>query len=126
MPKTLQPIHIITSKSASNMTGTTVVTSNVVDTRYLTNLYLQISYTGTPNGSFSIQASMDYVPNPAGGAGIVAGTWIDIGANIANAAGGAGAVGVNIANEGYAFLRLVYTNTSSTGSLDVWAGGKGF
>lgn len=123
MPKTLQPLHIV---SAGTMTGTAVITSNVIDTRYLTNIYMQIAYTGTPNGTFSVQASMDYVPNPAGGAGIVAGTWIDIGAGVPAAVGAAQQVGINIANTGYAFLRLVYTNTSSTGVLDVWAGGKGF
>lgn len=109
---TLQPTHILT---ACSMTGTAVCTSSVVDARYLVQTGFQLYWTGTPSGTFSIQASKNGGTN-----------WTDIGAGISNAAGAAGDRLANIQTGSYTSLRVVYTNTASTGTLDVWADGKGY
>ena len=115
MPKVLQPIQRVTSGDMSQAS----ITSGVVDGRYLEQIKWQLVWTGTPVGSFSLQESLDY--NPATGTG----TWLDDGSGIAGAAGSANSVMVNLSNRAPSFYRLVYTKTSGTGTLNVWASGSG-
>lgn len=110
----LQPLQRVTNGA---MTGTDVITSGVIDGRYLTNIKWQIVWTGTPTGTFSLQESLNYSPVSGGG------DWLDNGAGITGPSGAANSVLVNLQDRGPCFYRLVYTNASGTGTLNVWASG---
>ena len=101
---------------AGSMTGTAVITSTVIDTKGLSSLGIQATWTGAAVGTFAFQVSnneqVDWatvaldklLTNPNNNAGTSAGQ-------------------LNVAP--YKFVRLIYTNTSSTGTLNAWISGKG-
>lgn len=115
MPKVLQPLQRVTN---GDMSGN--ITSGIVDGRYLQQIKWQIVYTGAPVGTFSLQESLDYNPQIAG-----SGTWLDNGAGINAATGSGNSTLVNLLDRAPCFYRLVYTFTSGTGVLNVWASGSG-
>lgn len=113
--RVLGPIALVPSGS---MTGTETITSQIFDVRSFEGFAFQPTWTGTPTGTFSIQVSLDYVPNPAGGTPINAGTWSDLGASIPqNPSGGAGSTYVPVYGSCSAFVQLSYTNASGSGTL---------
>jgi len=102
--------------------------SAIVDTAHCDAVSWEIAYTGTPTGTFTVEASNQYdpitnaaptfiampattpvlpVPAGAGGSGLVTSPGLAAG-------GGAGR-----------FQRLRYTFTGGTGTLNVWAVGVG-
>jgi hypothetical protein len=110
----LFPVHIITNGA---MTGTAVVTSSSLDIKYYDNIGLQFHWTGTPNGTFVINISSDNSLAPV--------NWVALPVSPAVAAtGSAGDVYVDINQTSAQWLQVVYTNSSSTGTLQVWAVGK--
>lgn len=117
MAKCLQPLQRITNGDMSQAS----LTSGVVDGRYLTNLKFQIDWAGAPVGALKIEESLDYNPQIAG-----SGTWHDNGAGITGPAGADGSALVNLLNRAPCFYRVVYTKSSGTGTLQVWASGLGF
>lgn len=119
----LGPIVLVVG-TANNMTGTTVITSHVMDFRLLRAGSIQCIWTGTPNGAFSLQGSLDYQLDPGGNV-LKAGTWDDLGVTLGAAAGSAGSDLLDIAVTGIPWLRIQYTNTSSTGTLTIYGHGKG-
>ncbi len=114
MPKVLQPLQRVTNGSMSAS-----ITSGVVDGRYLEQIKWQLIWTGTPVGTFSLQESLDYNPVTR------IGTWLDNGSGIQAATGSGDSVIVNLCNRAPAFYRVVYTRTSGSGTLNVWASGSG-
>lgn len=116
------------SITAGTMTGTSVINSKVTNIAWRDNVGVQLIWTGTPNGTFAIQVSLDYDPvkDPTGD-GSGSGTWTPISLSTAITATGS-------ANNAYAdlnqlsspWIRVVYTNTSSTGVLNCWVASKGF
>lgn len=115
MPKVLQPIQRINGGDMSQAS----LTSQVVDGRYLEQIKWQLVWAGTPTGTFSLQESLDYNPVTQ------VGTWFDDGAGITGPSGSAGSAMINLMNRAPAFYRVVYTRTSGTGTLNVWASGAG-
>lgn len=75
------------------------------------NFSIQVVYTGTPNGSIKLQVSNDEL------------NWEDLPSTTA-AITTAGATLFNVSNAHYGFVRVIYTRTSSTGSLDATYLGK--
>lgn len=101
--------------SAQSLTST--FTSAAIDARYYQQVSIQLKWTGTPAGDFTLEVSNDEGPTPT--------NWVLL-ASSTQAAGGA-AGGKNYeANGGYLWYRLVYTASSSTGSLNANAALKGF
>lgn len=85
---------------------------------HICNYSIQLVFTGSPVGSFKLQASDD--PGMANGGqqpqALNVTNWSDVsGSTVAVSA--AGNVLYDIANAGYNFVRVVYTATSGTGSL---------
>ena len=105
--------------AASNMTGTTVLTA-VFYMGGASDASLQIVWTGTPNGSFVVEVS-----NTGKVVAAADDEWEDLGLGLANAVGAAGSHFVNVSNSGARWVRVRYTNTSSTGTLTVYAVKKG-
>lgn len=111
--------HIITN---GVMTGTNVLTSSTVHILNLDNIFLQANVTGTPNGSISIQVSGDHVEDQEGNV-LVAGNWIEVVA--LPVVGAAVNFGEDLNQLGAPWLRIQYTNTSSTGVINAFVSGKG-
>lgn len=106
------------------MTGTTALTSTVLDIRTLRACAFQATWTGTPTGTIAIQGSIDYSQGLT--SVISSGTWVDMGISVSNPpAGSVGSVLIDVGMTGVPFIRLVYTNASGTGTLSVKASGKG-
>lgn len=106
------------------MTGTTVLTSPVLNIRFLDNIGIQLNYTGTPNGTFAVQVSADHEQDPQGNT-TVPGTWIAVALNPAPvAAGVASNIYIDLNQLSSPWLRVQYTNTSSVGVLNGFATAK--
>jgi len=110
--------HVVT---AGSMTGTSAITSLEVNLARCERVSIQCVWTGTPNGTFAFQVSNGL---DSAGNGI---TWVAVTLDTTlSAATGTASNNYgqwNIA--GAAKCRVVYTNTSSTGTLDIWIVGKG-
>lgn len=86
---------------------------------HIANYAIQLVFTGTPNGSFKLQASNDMgQPQAAGEAQKYSGitNWTDI-ASSAQAITAAGDHMWTVENCGYNWVRVVWTQSSSTGTL---------
>lgn len=107
------------------MSGTSVLTSHTLHILNLDNIYLQFDFTGTPNGTFDVQVSGNHVEDSNGNV-LVPGSWVSLTLSPSPAAtGSANTIGIDLNQLGAPWVRVVYTNTSSTGVLNVSASGKG-
>lgn len=94
----------------------------------LPGISYDITWTGTPTGTFSVQVSNTYAQN-ADGSIAAAGTWEDlpVAAIVGTLPAPAGSAGHGfidvVGTQAYA-VRLVYTRTSGTGTLTVLAAAK--
>lgn len=112
--------NIITIVMSSNtMTDTNVLTSNPIRIDQIYGFAVQVVFTGTPVGTFKLQGSCDSTSRQTqvsnGGPDTVA-NWTDI-ADSSQSVSGAGSSMYNVVGAMYNYVRLVYTNTSSTGTI---------
>ena len=108
--------------SSASMTGN--VTSKVTVIQKLSQIGYDISWTGTPVGTFSVQISNTYSQNAAG-AVTNAGTWTTLTlSNSPAASGSAGSGYIDITGCSAYAMRLVYTAGSSTGTLNATINAK--
>lgn len=107
--------------SNGTMTGTSVITSAVFNIQDMSLLSVHLIWTGTPTGTFTVQGSNQYdSTNPNAAA-----DWVSLSLSPAPAAGGsASSALVNLAQLGFAYLRVTYTNSAGSGTLNVYAFGK--
>ncbi len=117
----LSPKQVITDGS---MTGTAVLTSLVTVIQNLTQIGYSVSWTGTAVGTFSVEVSNDYSIY-ANGAVRNAGTWTAVTlTGTPTAAGVAGTGYISLTDIPAYAIRLKYTNTSSTGTLQAYINAK--
>jgi len=117
----IKPQQVITNGS---MTGTTAIHSQVTILTNLTQVGYMVSWTGTPNGTFSVEVSNDYSEN-ADGSVRNTGTWTAVtltGSPVASGSSGHGFINLD-SIAAYA-MRLTYTNASSTGTLQAYVSAK--
>lgn len=98
--------------AATQSLTTAGYTSTPTNIQYLDNIYLELSCTGTPTGTFAVQVSSSYVVNEN------AGSWVAL--NLAatpTVSGAATVIGIDLNQLGATYLRVVYTGTGGTGSL---------
>lgn len=108
--------------SAGSMAGN--LTSTPLDIKNLDDIGIQLNFAGSPTGTFQVQVSADYQASDAGNV-TNAGNWINLTLSPAPvASGSAGNVYIDIATISSPWLRVAYTQSGGTGSLDVWATGK--
>lgn len=116
--------------SSISMTGTVAFTSSVSSIIYRDSVAYQAAWTGIPTGSFDVQGSIDFNPGlPESGGSSNNGTWTSISISPAfNATGSGGASFglINLSQLGFAYTRLVYTNSTGSGFLGLWVAGKSF
>lgn len=117
----LKPIPLVVDGDMSAS-----ITSKVINTQFLNEAYIQLVFTGTPTGTFTVETSGDYVPDdefrtsPPN-----AGNWdaLDLGTTL-SASGAAGTISVDITLSAVPYLRVVYTRASGTGTLNAKISGK--
>lgn len=117
----LKNIQVIT---AGSMTGTSTLTGTTIDCIGMSWCGIHLSWSGTPNGTFVVQipATFNADKSPA--------TWATLpvantsGASL-TAAGSAGSHQIAISDIPFSHIRVSYTNSSSTGTLDAWMTLKG-
>jgi hypothetical protein len=116
----LKPYKIIT---AGNMSASSI-TSLATNIQYLDNICLEMVFTGSPTGTFSVQGSVDYQQD-ANGNVTNTGNWVPITLSPAPvASGSAGSILIDMNQLSFPYIRVVYTRTSGSGSLTVNIGGK--
>jgi len=99
--------RVSTVINAGVMTGTSVLTSSAIDMSAASLLSIQFVWTGTAIGTAVVQVSND------------AATWSAYTITLPSIAGTAGSGAVQLVDCAHQFVRVVYTNTSSTGVLTV-------
>lgn len=108
----------------ASMTGTSTLTSPVVQINYLDNVGVQLHFTGTPTGTFQVQVSADHAQDPQGNV-TVAGNWVPVNLSPAPvASGSADDIFIDLNQLSAPWMRVQYTNSSGTGTLDGWVTAK--
>lgn len=96
-------------------------TLNPVYLGHIVNYALQLFFTGSPVGTFKLQASNDpgrtYLPGQLPQSDTVV-NWTDI-AGSSQAISAAGDIMWDVQNAGYTWVRIVYTKTSGSGSVTI-------
>lgn len=104
----LRPIAIIT---AGDMSGS--LTSSVTNINFLDNIGIQLIFTGSPTGTFSVEVSNDNT------------SWTALSLSPAPAASGsAGNQYIDLNQLSAAWIRTKYTRTSGSGSLTAYLSAK--
>ena len=125
----LKPFQTIT---AGSMAGN--LTSQVTTIQFLDNLGLQLDWTGSPVGSFQVQVSADYSQDIMGNV-LNAGNWspiileyIPTGGTLTIATSIPTSVGspiyVDLNQTSAPYIRVVYTSSSGTGTLNAYITAK--
>lgn len=117
----LIPVKIINAGDMSLAS----ITSDITEVKLQDNVGIQLHWTGTPVGTFAFQVSLDHKKDPNGNV-LVAGNWVSLPMSPAiAAAGGADDAYVDLNQLSAQYIRVVYTRTSGSGTLDVYVGAKG-
>lgn len=121
------------SISAGAMSGTSVLTSPVTSLQYLDDVGVQFTWTGSPVGNFRIQISADYAQDTNGNV-TNAGTWVPLLFSYWNGSAFITSYDVptslgspiylDMALLSAPWVRLQYTNASSSGVLNAWITAK--
>jgi len=103
------------------VSGTTVYYSDRSQINGLADSSYQLQWTGTPNGTFIVQVSNK--PDPIN---TTDADWITLPLSVAivQPAGSASGDLVDLAGCPFKWVRLKYTNASSTGTIFAWFAGK--
>lgn len=98
------------------------VISPAVNTQYLDDIGFQCNFdaVGSPVGSFVIQGSIDHTEDVSGNI-VVAGNWFQVSST---AALSAGPQGIGVTSAPWPWMRLKYSRTSGTNSLNAFICGK--
>ena len=92
------------------MSGTNTIYSQIIDVSTMDNIGLEVNYTGTPTGTFTVNGSIS-------GLNFYALTFTP---SLTQPAGSAGGYLVNISVYALKYFLLEYTNSSGTGVLTVY------
>lgn len=113
-----------TTQLISNASMATSITSNPQYIQFQDNIGIQLNWTGTPTGTFSVQVSTDHIMQ--GLLVINPGNWITLPLNPAITASGSPDVAYVDLNQLSAFyVRVIYTASSGTGTLNCYIAAKG-
>ena len=97
----------------------TNITSPVTNVQFLDNICIQLNFTGTPTGTFSVEVSVDHEQDSQG-AVTQAGNWVALPLEPTPvAAGSADQIILDLNQISQPWIRVIYTATSGTGSLDM-------
>ena len=113
----LKPFQVVTN---GNMAST--ITSEVTVIDNLSAISYDVAWSGTGcTGSIVVQVSDTYKENPAGTAVLVAGNWNTLPLNATpTITQDTGNGGIDVQITGFNAIRLVYTPTGGTGTMQVF------
>lgn len=115
----LTPVTVLSDASMG-----TDLTSAVVEVKYQDNVGIQLHWTGSPVGDFSVEVSSDYKEDTNGNVEN-AGHWIALPLSPAiTAAGSADDAYIDINQTSAQYIRVMYARTSGTGVLTAIIVGK--
>lgn len=113
--KLLEPYHVMNAAGTPvSVSGTTTYTSRAINVKNIDNIGLQLIWTGTPTGTWTVMHS----PNNS------AYDSITLSPVITQPAGSSGSWSVVLQLEPYEWVKVQYVNASSTGTVDVIVVGK--
>lgn len=118
----LKPQSVVTNGDLSDDLVSLITNINMISI-----LSYTLNWTGTPTGTFNVEACNDYVPSPAGVLDdpINAGTWVPLTlSTTVSAVGSDGSAFIDIDTMGSAWVRLTYTSGSGVGVLNATIAGK--
>lgn len=113
--------------NAQSMTGTSVITSAVTSIKDLDDVGIQLNWTSSPVGNFRVQVSIDHVEDDLRNVS-VAGNWVPLlfsywngsafvtSYDIPTSLGSS--IFIDMALLSAPWMRVIYTNASSSGTLD--------
>lgn len=111
----IKPYHLMID---GDMSGN--LTSNIVDVTYTDNVGIQLTFTGTPSGEFAVEGSVDYDDH------LSTGNWSELTfSTTPQATGSADTHLLNLNQIPYKKIRVTYTRTSGTGTLNIHVMSKG-
>ncbi len=95
---------------AGTMSGTAVIYTNIIDVAKMDSIGLEVSWTSTAHGTLEVQGSNSGI------------NWFTLTFDpaLAQPAGTAGAYGIDLQQYPFKYLRLKYTNASSSGTITVY------
>lgn len=96
------------------------ITGSVVGIQYLDNVAIQMEFTGSPVGTLAVQGSVNYAQN-AQGTVTNTGNWITF---TTSAVAAAGDVLFDLNQLSFPWIRVIYTRSSGTGTLDGYISAK--
>lgn len=100
------------------------ITSLATNIQQVDNVGIQLNFTGSPTGTFSVQVSADHTEDVNKNV-IVAGHWESLTLSpTPTASGTSGDIYIDLNQLSAPWVRIVYTRSSGTGSLDAYVTGK--
>jgi hypothetical protein len=116
----LPAVHVITSGDMS-----TNITSQVLEIKNQDNIGIQLHWTGSPVGTFDVQISSNHLVDIFGSVQVV-GNWVSLPLNPAiTATGSADDAYIDLNQMSAQYIKVVYTASSGTGTLDAYIVAKG-
>ena len=101
------------------------ITSNPTNIQYTDNAAVQLNFTGTGVGVFSVEGSVDHAVNSMTNLQTVVGNWIPVTLDPVPVASGVdGQILIDMKELSFPWIRVVYTRTSGTGTLDGYISAK--
>lgn len=118
----IKPFNVLLNGDMSQTTLTSAITA----TQMVDNIGYQINFTGAPVGTFAFQISQDYEPGRSPNSEpLNAGNWVTIPVSPSIvASGSADSAYVDLNQMSAPYVRVVYTKTSGTGTLNVFVTAK--
>lgn len=111
MPKNvINPIHILTSGDMSQST----LSSDIINVQYLDNVGLEVTWTGTPTGTITVEGSVSNSNYYS----------LTFNPTLTQPAGSSGGYLINLNQFPFVYYYVKYTRSSGTGTLNVWAAVK--
>ena len=105
--------------SAGDMSAS--ITSSATNINFLDNASIQLNFTGAPVGTFAVQGSLDYSPGINNDPLANAGNWVDLPLSVTpTASGSPDVILMDLSMLPFPWIRVVYTRTSGTGSLNYY------
>jgi len=96
-------------------------TSSAVMIRWQDNVGLQLKWSGTPTGVFTVECSNNRYPETNQAGDFYSLTFSP---SLDQPAGAAGGYLINLNQVPFSWVRVVYTRSSGTGTLDCWLTSK--
>lgn len=115
----LKPFQIITNGDMS----TASITSRVTSIQYLDNICIELFWTGSPVGTFAVQGSLDYAQDEFGNV-TNTGHWVPMALNPSPSTAAGSPILIDMNQLSFPYIRVIYTKTSGTGTLQGYVGGK--